>query len=198
MKLLEKASVQAFHRHRLGGSSLQALGFRGPESQTKRFETLCTWGDFSGCSILDLGCGYGDLKPFLDQRYNKLIYLGVDFLKEFVEAAQERLGHLPNTQFFQSDFLTTGLPEVDIVIASGSLNYRSENVLHPWQIISQMWKVAGKGVAFNLLDAEVFGQDEMLCGYIKDEVLTYCRKLDPQAELISGYLPDDFTILMRK
>ncbi|MFZ6658084.1 class I SAM-dependent methyltransferase [Undibacterium sp. TJN19] len=198
MKLTEKATVRAFHRHRLGGTSLQALGFRGPESQVRRFEALCTWGDFSGCSILDLGCGYGDLKPFLDQRYEDIIYLGVDFLQEFVDGAQASHGHLPNTQFFHSDFLTAGLPEVDIVIASGSLNYRSENILHPWQMITRMWEAAGKGVVFNLLDAKIFGEDEVLCGYDIDEVSAYCKKLDAQTKILNDYLPDDFTVLMRK
>lgn len=198
MNLIEKATVQAFHRDRLGGSALHALGYRAAESQAQRFQALLHWGDFSSSSILDLGCGYGDLKAFLDQHAQDFIYLGVDFLKEFIEGAQERYGHLPNTQFFQSDFLTAGLPEVDIVIASGSLNYRSDNSLHPWQTIGQMWEVAQKGVVFNMLDAAKFESDAVLCGYDQEEVLKFCRQLDANTQIFSGYLPDDFTLVMRK
>lgn len=198
MNLIEKATVQAFHRARLGNESLVELGFRNSDSQSKRFETLCQWGDMSGCTIMDLGCGYGDLKPFLDQRFSNFHYVGVDFLKEFIDGAHERYGHSSNAQFIQADFLTAGLPEVDIVIASGSLNYRSQNHLHPWQTISRMWEVAQKGVAFNLLDARFFVADDVLCGYQPKEVLDFCREMDAKAELVNGYLVDDFTVLMRK
>lgn len=147
---------------------------------------------------MDLGCGHGDLAGFLYTHFSNIHYLGVDFLAEFIVIAEARYGHLPNTQFIQTDFLTAGLPEVDIVIASGSLNYRSQNHLHPWQTISRMWEVAQKGVAFNVLDARTFAADAMLCGYDPDEVLSFCREMDSKAELMSGYLPDDFTVLMRK
>lgn len=198
MNLLEKATVLAFHRDRLQGDHLHALGYRANESQERRFQALLEWGDMSGCSVLDLGCGYGDLRAFLDQHYANLVYLGVDFLKEFVDAAQQKYGHLPQTQFFQSDFLTAGLPEVDVVIACGSLNYRSSNSLHPWQTIRRMWEVVQRGVVFNLLDAAHFDSDEVLCAYAQEEVLQFCRQLDPDARIVAGYLLDDFTVVMHK
>jgi SAM-dependent methyltransferase len=198
MNILEKATVQAFHRARLGKEALVELGFRNSDSQLKRFEALCQWGDMSGCTIMDLGCGHGDLAAFLQQHFDNIHYLGVDFLAEFIATAKARYGQQPNTQFIQADFLTAGLPDVDIVIASGSLNYRSQNHLHPWQTISRMWEVAQKGIAFNLLDARQFVADDVLCGYEPDEVLRFCREMDGEAELVSGYLVDDFTVLMRK
>lgn len=198
MDLLEKATVQSFHRQRLDLDEIHALGYRDQDSQLRRFETLLKWGDFSDCSILDLGCGFGDLRPFLSQHFENTIYLGVDFLKEFVEAANKKYGDLPNTQFFQADFLTAGLPEVDCVIASGSLNYRSENELHPWQSISHMWEVAQKGIVFNLLDARYFRETSLLRGYQPDKVFAFCQQLDPNAEIHQSYLPDDFTICMHK
>lgn len=198
MDLIEKATVQGFHRSRLGADNMRALGYRDSDSQQQRFLAMLNWGDLKACSILDLGCGFGDLRPFLAEHYADTIYLGIDFLKEFVDEAQQRYGHLPNTQFFQADFLTAGLPEVDCVIASGSLNYRSKNELHPWQSISKMWEIAQKGVILNLLDARYFQATTLLSGYQPQQVLDFCRQLDPHAELLDGYLPDDFTIFMRK
>jgi hypothetical protein len=71
-------------------------------------------------------------------------------------------------------------------------------MLHPWQTISRMWQACQKGIAFNLLDAAHFESDPVLCGYDVQEVLAFCQKLDPQAQIIQSYLPDDFTVLMRK
>lgn len=198
MDLIEKAIVQGFHRSRIGNDSMRALGYRDAESQQQRFLAMLDWGSLDACSVLDLGCGYGDLRPFLAEHYTDTIYLGVDFLKEFVDEAHERYGHLANTQFFQADFLTVGLPEVDCVIASGSLNYRSKNELHPWQTISKMWEVAQKGVIINLLNARHFEAGTLLGGYDPEQVLTFCRQLDPNARLRDDYLPDDFTIYMHK
>jgi len=198
MNLVEKVRVQAFHRARFGAAPLTELGFRNADSQLQRFAALCGWGDMSGCVVLDLGCGHGDLRPFLAERFSDMQYLGVDFLKEFVAVAEQRYGHLPGTQFLQADFLTAGLPDVDIVIASGSLNYRSDNELHPWQTISRMWNCARKGIAFNLLDARHFVADDILGGYDPDEVLRFCRQLAPEAELLTGYLPDDMTLFLRR
>lgn len=198
MDLLEKAAVQSFHRHRLQDGHIKALGYRDESSQTRRFEAILGWGDMTNCSILDLGCGFGDLRPFLLSHFEGTVYLGIDFLKEFVEEANSRYGDLPQTQFFQADFMTAGLPEIDCVIASGSLNYRSENSLHPWQSISRMWEIAQRGVVFNLLDQRHFGATPLLRGYDPQEVLDYCRQLDPNSLLYDGYLPDDFTIYMHK
>lgn len=198
MDLIEKVTIQGFHRSRLGEDRIHALGYREVESQLQRFLAILGWGDLNGCSVLDLGCGYGDLRPFLAQHYQDTIYLGVDFLKEFVSEAQQRYGHLPNTQFFQADFLNVGLPEVDCVIASGSLNYRSKNELHPWQTIAKMWDIAQRGVIINLLDARRFEAGTLLCGYDPEQVLNFCRQLDPHARIRDDYLPDDFTIYMHK
>ena len=150
----------------------------------------------AGYSIMDLGCGHGDLKPFLDERYPDITYLGVDFLPEFIVEAKHRYSNLPNTHFLQVDFLNAEFPNVDVIIASGSLNYRSENALHPFQTIEKMWRSSQKGIAFNLPDASKIEEDPLIQGRNPQEILDFCRKLDPQAELHTDYLPDDFAILM--
>ncbi|MEN9354571.1 MAG: hypothetical protein RL318_1896, partial [Fibrobacterota bacterium] len=167
-------------------------------SQTRRFEALCRLDLFQGSTVLDLGCGYGDLKPHLDASFEGITYLGVDFLTEFVTEATHRHGHLPDTRFAHADFMTAALPEVDVVVASGSLNYRSENPAHPKPVIERMWNAARKGVVFNLLDRFWIPEDELVTGYEPFAILEFCRTLCPAAELVNDYLPDDFTILMRK
>lgn len=198
MDLFEKANIITYHRQRPGADDFYKLGYRSTDSQILRFQGLLHWGNFSDSTILDLGCGYGDLKLFLDQHAQNFTYLGLDFIKEFIVRAQERYGNLANTHFLQSDFLNAGLPEVDIIVASGSLNYRSTNPYHPWECINRMWEAANKGIAFNLLDANYFENDTILCGYDRVKVLSFCKYLDPDTQIFSGYLPDDFTVLMRK
>ena len=56
------------------------------------------------------------------------------------------------TAFIQTDFLTAILPQVDVVVARGSLNYKTENVLHPFQAIERMWEIARRGEGLQRLD----------------------------------------------
>jgi SAM-dependent methyltransferase len=198
MDLFEKAAILHYHRQRIKMPGLDPLGWRSVESQQRRFEALCGVGDLSGLKVLDLGCGYGDLKPFLDQRFPDVSYLGVDHMPEFVDEARLRYGHLPKTEFIQADFLSAAFPEVDYILASGALNYRSGDPSFPHEIIRRMWAACRCGLGFNLLDANVFEEDYLLRGRQPEVVHAFCRGLDPQASLASGYLPDDFTILMRR
>jgi len=66
MNLIDKATTIHFHRHRIAtdaNGTVRALGWKGAESRIRRFEVLGVVDDLSGCSVLDMGCGYGDLKP---------------------------------------------------------------------------------------------------------------------------------------
>ncbi|MBE1160670.1 class I SAM-dependent methyltransferase [Dyella acidiphila] len=198
MHLLEKAAVLQYHRRRLGDPGRCALGWRTVDSQRLRFDALSRVGDLSGSKVLDLGCGYGDLKPFLDQRFADVAYLGIDHMPEFIEEARRRHGHLPRTGFVQADILNAVFPAVDYVLASGAMSYRCSNALYPYNLIRQMWDAAERGIAFNLLDARVFPPGSVLCGQDPEAILAFCRTLDPAAELVTGYVVDDFTVLMRR
>jgi len=198
MNITEKACVLTYHTNRRSGSDSYAQGYRNDDSQRLRFEAICEWGDLSGMGVLDMGCGYGDFVKVLTDRYHDTHYLGLDFHAKFIE--QSRLRHQKNdkAQFLCTDFLNAKLPEMDFIIASGSLNYRSDNPGHPWQCINRMWYSANCGVAFNLLDSRHFEAGNFLCGYAPYKVLDYCLALNPKANIIQGYLPDDFTIFMYK
>ena len=81
MNLIERATILHFHRHRIatyGPDAVEALGWRGYQSQRVRFEVMARAANFNGCSVLDLGCGTGDLLAFLRERSVGLRYLGVD------------------------------------------------------------------------------------------------------------------------
>lgn len=197
MDILETARIIRFHQKRIKShGDYLTPGLK--RDQHLRFEMLCRWGDFSGLTLLDLGCGFGDLKAYLDSYFSDFTYLGVDLVKEAIDRAQKRFSGAPNTHFLNVDFLTNGLPKVDLIIASGSLNYCSANQLHPWSSIRNMWEAATMGIAFNVLDAARFNSNGVLCGYPRHEVWDFCRSLDPNAEIIDDYLTEEMTLLLRK
>jgi hypothetical protein len=149
---------------------------------------------------MDMGCGTGDLKPYLDQRYIDFSYIGIDHVPEFIEHANKKMGDDARTYFFSADFINDGFPIVDYIFASGALSYRCGNHVFPYSIIRKMYLHARKGVAFNLLDHDYhrYPTDHVLKSYNRYEILGYCLRLATRAELVTGYLPDDFTIMLYK
>ncbi len=198
---MEKATIIHYHRHRIdvySNGTVKALGWKGKESQIKRFETLSGVGDLNGCSILDVGCGYGDLKGYLDGRSSDFTYVGMDQMPEFIAEAKERYKDCVNTFFYQTDFTAVAFPQVDYVMASGALSYRCDNPNFYTHMIRKMYKAAVGAVAFNMLDADRFPECPLLVGHDCDKIVAFCNSLSPCVKVVRGYLEDDFTVFIYK
>jgi trans-aconitate methyltransferase len=200
MNVIEKANIVYHHRQWLQHEHTpeRKVGWVDEQSQHERFHILASVADLSNHVIMDMGCGLGDLKAHLDSRYQNFVYLGIDILPEYIAEASHRFAHKNDTHFITADFTQDGLPEVDYVLACGSLNYQTDNLLFIYRTIEKMYACARKGVAFNLLNEETFPSTTIIKSYNKYEVLSYCLRLANCAELKIGYLEDDFTIYMYK
>lgn len=131
----------------------------------------------SHSTVLDVGCGTGDLYGYLEKKRLKK-YVGVDIFDEAVEKARLKY---PSGHFEVGDFLELDLERFDYVFCSGALtthlmsdNYR---ILESW--ISKMWSLANAGVAFNLLLQDYWGQSDKtsLFFYDRYKVLELCSAL---------------------
>lgn len=199
MDLIEKATVMHYHRHRIAefqNGTVESLGWRGERSQQIRFQVLAKVGNLSGKTILDVGCGYGDLKAFLDQHFYGFDYIGIDQMPEFIDEARKRYVGVERTAFYQTDFSTAELPQADYVIASGVLGYRCKNDGFYTAMIAKLYNSARIALAFNMLDKSRFPQHDLLVGHDREEILALCRVLSPRVECFNDYLEDDFTVLM--
>lgn len=201
MKFLDRLKIAHYHRKRyrqFGTDRARTLGWRDKYSQISRFEALCRGLTLDGSSLLDIGCGYGDLLAFIE--FNNLrpqSYIGIDQQKQFISEARKR-DFRTQSEFVCGDFSTLVLPRSDYVFASGSLNYQSANPNHTIEMIEKMYRAAERGCVFNLLDEEKLPSMRMLASHNKVGVLRYCRWLCPDAQLIEGYSDHDFTIAMIK
>lgn len=199
MNLIEKATVMHYHRHRIAEfelGSAKSLGWRNQLSQDARFDAMAKIGDLHGRSVLDIGCGHGDLKAYFDQDYSDYDYIGIDQMPEFIAEARERFVGHKNGTFFQSDFSQQDLPEVDYVIASGALGYRCQQPDFYLNMIRKFYQSARIGLGFNMLDKQRFPEHDLLVGHDRDAVLAFCKTLSSNVQLITDYLDDDFTIFI--
>ncbi|ELJ9743142.1 class I SAM-dependent methyltransferase [Vibrio parahaemolyticus] len=201
MKWLDRLKIANYHRKRckqFGNDKARTLGWQDEYSQISRFEALTRSLCLEAVSILDIGCGFGDLLEYIEsQNQYPARYVGIDQQKQFITKARKRAFKTP-VNFICGDFSKLVLPQSDYVFASGSLNYKSSNANHTIEMIEKMYRVARIGCVFNLLDEEKLPSMRMLESHNKVGVLRYCRWLCPDAQLIEGYSDHDFTIVMIK
>lgn len=199
MNLIEKATIIKYHRHRISeheDGTVKSLGWREENSQLKRFQVIVDSGDFNNCSVLDVGCGYGDLKKYMDRMFHNFTYIGIDQMPEFITKAKVLYKDYPDTHFISADFTTAGLPHVDYVIASGAFGYRSSNPDFYFEMISKLYKASKKAFVFNMLDKDHFPDHPLLTGHNRKEIEAFCRAICKNSKVIDGYLKDDFTVIM--
>jgi SAM-dependent methyltransferase len=195
---LDSTAVFHYHRHRLqtyGAGGPQALGWNGTTGQYARFEALTRIGDLAQCSVLDAGCGYADLYPYLRQRYAGVRYYGIEQVPELLEVAQARYPDAEGISLRSGDFLQEALPPTDYVLASGALNYRQRDPRFIYQAIETLYGSCQLGLGFNLLSWEPAGGGP-LASYDPATILSFCHELAPRAELLEGYWEGDFTVFV--
>ena len=196
--LLDNAAISRFHRRRIqehGPGGPGALGWANLDGQQARFRALAQIGDLAHCSVLDAGCGYADLYPFLRQRYAGVQYHGIEQMPELLDVARARYRDAAGITLGGGDFLRTALPPADYVLASGSLNYRHRAPRFIYQAIEKLFGSCRLGLAFNLLSWEPPGGGP-LAAYDPADILAFCRQLAPRAELLEGYWRNDFTVFV--
>lgn len=81
-------------------------------------------------SVLDIGCGHGDLGATLKMRMGGLAYTGVDLSGEAISKAikkdsARRLPE-PRPRFLIGDFFELDLEQADVVTALGTFNLRAD------------------------------------------------------------------------
>lgn len=201
MNIIEKYQVKHFHSSRLKkweNERGMAQGWTSEDVQQKRFDVITTLVNFNDTSVLDLGCGDGDLKQALDQKYQHFDYIGVDQQSEFIEYAKQRYADRRNTWFHQADFANCRLPEVDIIVVSGALSYRSENQDYYIQMIGRFFALANRTLIFNMLDDRVFESSALIISHNREKIYDQCKSICANTVIHTGYLDEDFTVVMNK
>jgi len=198
MHLADTASIFRFHKELLneyGTAGSGALGWVSDAAQQARFGAFTGLANLDHHSVLDVGCGFGDLRAFLGQYYPQLRYFGVEQIPAFLEVAAERYAHLPETVFFQGDFVVSDLPVTDYIIACGSLNYRNSDKDFIYTIITKLFHNCRKGFAFNLL-SHTEPPNGLLAAYPPALIIEHCKTLTSQIVVKDDYWVDDFTVML--
>jgi len=192
----KKRIVDLYNRslEEYGTQSARALGWSSEFSRNIRLEVLCEAGDMNGRSVLDVGCGFGDLYDFLRQRFGHVSYQGVDINPAMVEAAQAKHPGIP---FFAMDFGAYEGQRFDYVLASGAFSFKVPDYRNLYfDSIKKMFELGTIAAAFNLLNANYHISDDTFATYSLDEVRDFCSSLTKNVVLRQDYLQHDFSVYL--
>ena len=165
----------------------------------QRFRQFWAEIDFSGKSVLDIGCGFGEFGKFLLKRYKNVDYTGIDIIPKFIDAAKKEVA---GGKFEVKDY-----NEIDdrygVVVASGVLNsnMRGRNLKYRQKAIKKMFSLSKNIFALNMLGGHPspINKPESNIWYADSvEILKYCLSLTRRVILRHHYHPRDFTVFMYK
>lgn len=182
------------------------LDWASEETQFTRFGVLAANVELEGRTLLDVGCGLGDLVKFLDGRgISPAEYVGVDIIPEMLEKAREMN---PGRKFVEADVFspdtqqtleTLGYAEgFDVVFCSGTLNLNlGNNMEFLDRAISAMVGLTRGKLVFNCLHSRFPFADEKYFSYFPEDVLKITHKYVSAKKtiLLDEYLAGDFTVI---
>lgn len=201
MNLPDTFAIQKYHRDRIlkfGNESLRALGWTTNEAQKARFEVIQELlGDLTNKSLLDAGCGHGDLRGYFGNRFPGLRYAGIEQVDSFLDIALEKYKHFPETSFYFGDFLKADVPVMDYAVACGALSYRSFDQDFIFKAITRLYQNCRLGLVFNFL-SKIESEEGILVAYEPEAILNHCKSLSENIVFKTGYFGDDYTVMIRK
>jgi SAM-dependent methyltransferase len=154
----QKDSTETRNRYRTRwlqyGYDPRTLGWN-KDCQWVRFEAAFeSFQNSSFKSVLDIGCGFGDLLTYLRQRGWTGRYLGVDLVQELIDEASRLHASDPAAEFVCADIaeFTADLP-YDVAVAIGVFNHRLEqgNTEFIERTVNKMWSGAVHAVVCDFL-----------------------------------------------
>ena len=192
-------------RFRVHGYSPKTLGW-DKGKQDIRFGVLTSRYDFHGKSVLDIGCGFGDLNKTLvaccggnDYRYH-----GIDLVQALIDEGRQRY-LLPNVRFTCGDILdgsTEGDEGIyDYAIASGIFNFKlveMDNYAYIESVIRTALRLCREGVAFDFLSDKVDRQYEHTFHSSPEKILGIAFKYSRNVILRNDYMPFEFALFINK
>ncbi len=182
----------------------KVLDWESSEAQFMRFRALTDNVKTENKSILDIGCGCGDLYGFLESLKTGASYTGVDILEKMIARAGKEY---PEAGFFCADIFDPGFDAVgvfggrrfDITYTSGIFNLNAgNNEAFLKAAVPVLAGLADETFVFNLLDPASPDRDERYFYYEPAAASELAEPFASEIKIIRGYLSNDYTVICSK
>ena len=201
MKNMDTSKVEELYNARFEkyGNDIKTVGWGSASSQKIRFEVLFRNLEPMGKTILDIGCGLGDLVPFLEERTDgDFQYIGIDIAEKLIEHATNTREN-ERTKFHHGDVFSLCLPEVDIAVLSGALSLEVNNIeSYAYETMKRMHELVDEAACLNFLSKYVDYELDKNHHYSPEKVFTEAIKLTKRVNLFHDYPLHEFTVQLFK
>lgn len=189
------------------GYSPKSLGW-DKGKQEFRFDILSSEWDFSGKSILDIGCGFGDAYKYLSKKYSIKSYTGVDVVPDLLDYGRKMYKEHTNIALLEGNFLELVKekdPRImghDIAIISGLFNFKLKSKKQNYgfinDVLSGAFDICSDGVCADFLSSKVDYELEHAFHSEPEKILSFAYDLSRNVVLRNDYFPFEFSVFISK
>ena len=195
--IFEKISIYYDKLVATYGHDHKSCDYGQSASQYSKFSILSNCTNYSGKSILDIGCGFADFYDFLSAKYQNIDYHGVDLSASMISIAKKNHPnlHLEVRNVFEN------VPEkkYDVVTANGIFYLLGENA---WELmccfVNKMYDMSEEIVAFNSLSTWAENKEIGEFYANPERTLAFCKTISPWITLRHDYHSRDFSVFIYK
>ena len=187
------------------GVDEKSLGW-SKNKQDVRFEQIFKYIDGEIVSVLDVGCGFGDMYSYLERcgKYKQIDYCGIDIINSFIEIGKQKY------EKKGAQFLCTSLMDFDSekqwdwVVECGlfGLNlYDDEEQMYEYvrESMERAFLIANKGISFNFLSDKVDFRTSNKDFHLNPErILKMAFGLSRRVILDNSVMPFEFSVTVWK
>lgn len=186
-------------RYKNHGYDPQSLGWGKNGKQEIRFNILSEIGINKKSSVLDIGCGFGDLRRYLLQLGWAGKYVGLDLVDSFLFEAklQQKDIDVRNIDILNDDFSK----QFDYVVASGIFNAKMKaqaNYDYIREMLKKMHSLAYQGVAVDFLSKYVDFEQELNFHSDPSVIIEIAESISKRMIIRHDYMPYEFTLYLFK
>jgi SAM-dependent methyltransferase len=178
------------------GYDINALASGTEERRRIRFQVLCEIGVTPGCSVLDLGCGFGDFYGYLRERGIAVRYVGYDINPNLIEAAKQLY---PDAEFHVKDIQTDSFDMFDYIVSTSAFNHPltgQDQYQFAQDILTICYNHAEKGVAIDFQSSYVDFKSPILFHYSPEQMFSIVKKITKRVCLRHDYPLFDFCVYL--
>lgn len=177
-----------------GLQSPKAVGWNDDHSRKFRYEILCRVGNLDKRSVLDIGCGFGDLYGYIKDQRKDAGYKGIDINLVMIDEARQKY---PDADFELADFGEFPNEKFDFVLSSGALSFKiAGHKKIYFEYIRKMYELSRVAAAFNMLNCGHHIDDENFAAYSPSEIEEFCGSFANKVRVKKNYMWQDFTVYL--
>lgn len=160
--------------------------------------------DTDNVTLLDFGCGTAHLLDYITKNgFSNVLYSGLDISEKFVTVCK---GKYPETSFYCGDVLNPNfkLPTFDYIVMNGVFTEKRDLTFEEmWdyftQMITKVYSLCNKGVAFNVMSKQVDWEREDLFHVSLDKLASFlCLNVTRDFVFRNDYGLYEYTVYIYK